>query len=78
MLRKDESARLNEPSASTFILEMSDCKVVSFAAMVLDTNFDPLGDLRRREEDKCLRQYDDPREVTPVLSNLFMLSKLPR
>ena len=71
MLRKDASARLNDPSGSVLILEMSDCEIVSLVAMVVDRNFDQLdGDLRR-VEDRCLTiQYDDPREVTPMLSKL--------
>ena len=72
VLRNDASACLNDPSDSFFILETSDCKVVSFVAMVVDRDFDPLGDLRRRE-DKDLIQYDDPRGVTvmPTLSKLL-------
>ena len=69
MLRNDASARLNDPSDSVFILEISDCKATSFVAMVVDRDFGPLSDLRRREEDKCLIKYDDPRELS-------MLSKL--
>ena len=73
VLRNDTSARLNDPSGSIFILEMSDCKVVSFGhGHGVDRDSDPLGDFRKREEDKCLIQYDDPREVMPMLS-----SKLP-
>ena len=73
MLRKEASTRLNDPSGSIFILEMSDCIVVSLVAMVVDGDFDPLGDLRRREEDKCLRvvQYDDPRKVMLMRSKLL-------
>jgi hypothetical protein len=68
VLRNDASARLNEPSGSIFILEISDCKVVSFVAMAVDRDFDPLG----RKEDKNVIQHDDPRErerreVTAIL-----------
>lgn len=74
VLRNDESARLNDPSGSVFILEMSDCKIISFVAMVVDRDFDPLCDLRR---DKCLVwQYNDPREVTPMAMLVAMFSKL--
>ena len=71
MLRNDASARLNDPSGSIFILEMSDCKVVSFVVMVVDRDFDPLGNLRRREVDKDLVQHDDPHEVMSMLSKLL-------
>ena len=70
VLRKDASARLNDPSGSIFILEMSNCKVVYFVAMVVDRDFDTPGDLRRREEDKRLVQNDDPHEVMPMISEL--------
>lgn len=64
MLRNDESARLNDPSDSVFILEMSDCEVVSFVAIVvMDRDFDPL-------EDKCLTKYDVSRGVMPMLGKL--------
>ena len=72
VLRNDTSARLNDPSGSIFILEMSECEIVSFGRNIVDRDSDPLGDFRKREEDKCLIQYDDPREVMPMLS-----SKLP-
>ena len=76
MLRKEASARLNDPSVSVFILEMSDCKVVSLAAMVVEKSFDPI-DLRggiEEREDKCLRRHwngDTAREVMSILSKLY-------
>ena len=44
--------------------------------MVVDGKFDPLGDLRRRDEDRCLVQYDDPREVMPMLTGSKLLNKI--
>ena len=57
---------------------MSDCKVVSLAAMVVEKSFDPieLGRGIEEREDKCLIRHwngDTAREVMSVLS---MLSKL--
>ena len=78
MLRNDASARLNDPSDSVFILEMSDCKITSFVAMVVDRDFGPLGDLRRRE-DRCLIQYD-PRELSMLskLLNKIIINSKPK
>ena len=78
MLRNDVSARLNDPSDSVFILEMSDCKIVSLVAMVVKRDFDC--DLRHFES--LRRQYDDPREVTLLMSKLLnkivVISTLPK
>lgn len=53
VLRKDASARLNDPSASVFILLMSDCKVVSFVAMsICGQDFDALGIANEEKKDK--------------------------
>ena len=42
-----------------------------------DGDFDLLGDLRRREEDRCLVKYGGPhREVMPMLTGSELLNKI--